>query len=146
MARTRNGHIDESLRTLTALERRSGGSPQQANRVKMLRLLKEHPTWTLAEVSERIGCSERSVHRWLKEYHEHGIAALANAADGDDGRTRINRRALEELRSKLKTGNVGTLNEIQQWLHDRFGVQYSIKAISNLLQHRLKARRVWVVP
>ncbi|MBS1913370.1 MAG: helix-turn-helix domain-containing protein [Bacteroidetes bacterium] len=146
MPRKRNGRIEESLRTLAALERQYTGQQQQTNRLKMLRILKEAPSLPLSEVSAMIGCSERSVHRWLKEYTQHGLDALIHDENADPGRMRINRSELEELRCKLKSEHVGTLNEIQRWLRDRFGVEYSLKAISNLLQHRLKARRVWMIP
>lgn len=146
MARKRSGTIEESHARLIALEHQFRNQPVQLNRIRMLRMLKDEPSLTLLEVSERLGCSERSVNRWLHEYHRAGLAALVRGLDGDDSRMRINQSELEELRSKLKSGSVGTLNEIQCWLKDRFGVEYSLKAISNILQHRLKARRVWVIP
>ncbi len=143
MPRKRNGRISESARTLTTLERRHAANPQQALRIRMLRMLRENESLTLSQVSQLLGCSERTVNRWMKEYNSHGLDALLGS---DDGRTRIKNDELEALRSLLKAGDVGTLNEIQCWLRDRFGVEYSLKAISNLLQHRLKARRVWVIP
>lgn len=146
MPRKRNEEIKESLRSIEALERRNRGNVHLENKLKMLRLLKQNPSRTLAEVGTVIGCSERTIHRWLKEYQQMGLTAMLEEHLPDEGRMRINQQELEELRCKLKSENVGTLNEVQRWLKDRFGVDYSLKAVSNLLQHRLKARRVWMIP
>jgi hypothetical protein len=146
MPRKRNEVIKESLRTIEALERKSSSNVHLGNKLKMLRLIKEDPTRTLAEVGIILGCSERTVHRWLKEYQQIGLDAMVEESMPDDNRMRINQQELEELRCKLKSEKVGTLNEVQRWLKDRFGVDYSLKAVSNLLQHRLKARRVWMIP
>jgi predicted transcriptional regulator len=146
MSRKRNEEIKESVASIEALERKSRGNVQLMNRLKMLRLIKEDPSRTLSEVGSLIGCSERTVHRWLKEYQQMGIEAMLHEGAQEDCRMRINQQELEELRCKLKSEKVGTLNEVQRWLKDRFGVEYSLKAVSNLLQHRLKARRVWMIP
>jgi hypothetical protein len=145
MPRKRSDRIEESIEIILALEKRYRGRAQET-RLKMLRLLKEDPARTLNDVGSMIGCSERSVHRWLKEYQMVGLNKMLEQCGAEEQRLRIGPQELEELRSKLRSGGIGTLNEIQGWLKDEFGVEYSLKAISNLLQHRLKARRVWVIP
>jgi len=144
MPRRRREHIDEPLETIEALEAEYHGKAQAA-KLRMLRLLKEEPSMPLSDVGAEVGCSERSVHRWLKLYHNQGITALLESA-ADDTRVRVNQEVLEELRHQLKAGNMGSLNEIQGWLKESFGVEYSLKGVANLLQNRLKARRVWIVP
>ncbi len=144
MPRKRQDQIIEPLETILALEKKYQGTHQES-RIRMLRLLKEQPSRSLSDVGSRLGCSERSVHRWLKVYHTEGIDALLHTS-GDEPRARVNQEVLEELRHQLKAGNMASLNEIQGWLKASYGVEYSLKGVANLLQHRLKARRVWIVP
>lgn len=144
MPRKRLDQITEPLETLLSLEETYLGKAQET-RIRMLRLLKEYPSMPLSEVGSLVGCSERSVHRWLKMYYQEGIDALLQIT-GEEPRARVNKEVLEELRQQLRSGNMASLNEVQGWLKSSYGVEYSLKGVANLLQNRLKARRVWMVP
>ena len=144
MPRRRQEQINEPLETIRALEVKYQGTAQGI-KIRMLRLLKEEPSRSLSNVGAEVGCSERSIHRWLKIYYKEGIDALLESST-DEQRARVNQEVLEELRHQLKAGNMGSLNEIRGWLRESFGVEYSLKGVANLLQNRLKARRVWMVP
>lgn len=144
MPRRRREQINEPLEKIRALEVKYQGTVQEA-RIRMLRLLKEEPSRPLSNVGDEVGCSERSVHRWLRVYHEEGLDVLLESGT-EDTRARVNHEVLEQLRNQLRAGNMGSLNEIQGWLRESFGVEYSLKGVANLLQNRLKARRVWIVP
>lgn len=138
--------IQESLDYLRRLERHYHGAPEGA-RVKVLRLLKEDSTRTLGHAASLAGCSERSIYRWWNLYQERGIDAILGSKQANDAKNgKIGRDEILELEAQLRSGALSTLNEVQEWLEKRFGLQYSLKGVANLLQRRLKAKRVWIVP
>lgn len=147
MSRQRSVQIQESLEHLQKLEQHYRGEAEEA-RVKVLRLLKEDPRRTIEQAAGLAGCSERSVYRWWNLYQDQGLNAVIGGKrkSSSANTNRIGRDELEELRKKMSTGELSTLNEVQEWLEKRFGVQYSLKGVANLLQQRLKAKRVWIVP
>jgi len=145
MSRQRTAQIQESLEFLESLEKHYRDEPQEA-RIKMLRILKENPARTLEYAAKTAGCSERSVYRWWGTYQTKGLQGLlAPRRDASANTPRIGRNEAEELREMLQSGKLSTLNEVQAWLDKRFGLKYSVKGVANLLQRRLKARRVWIV-
>ncbi len=147
MSRQRSVQIQESLEHLQKLEQHYRGEAEEA-RVKVLRLLKEDPRRTIEQAAGLAGCSERSVYRWWNLYQDQGLNAMLGGKRKSSltNTPRIGRDELEELRKKMSTGELSTLNEVQEWLEQRFGMQYSLKGVANLLQQRLKAKRVWIVP
>ena len=147
MSRQRSVQIQESLEHLQKLEQHYRGEAEEA-RVKVLRLLKEDPRRTIEQAAGLAGCSERSVYRWWNLYQDQGLNAVIGGKrkSSSANTNRIGRDELEELRKKMSTGELSTLNDVQEWLEKRFGVQYSLKGVANLLQQRLKAKRVWIVP
>lgn len=147
MSRQRSVQIQESLEHLQKLEQHYRGEAEEA-RVKVLRLLKEDPRRTIEQAAGLAGCSERSVYRWWNLYQDQGLNAVIGGKrkSSPANTNRIGRDELEELRKKMSTGELSSLNEVQEWLEKQFGVQYSLKGVANLLQQRLKAKRVWIVP
>lgn len=144
MARQRSTHIQESLEFLLNLERHYRGESQEP-RIKMLRSLKEDPTRTLEEAAALAGASGRSANRWWQQYQKSGVDGLLARRSSAASNGTIGRNELEELRAKLQSGELITLNDVQAWLRERFGLAYSLKGVANLLQRKLKARRMWIV-
>lgn len=145
MARQRTAHIQESLEFLLNLEAHYRGEPQEP-RIKVLRFLKEDPSRTLEGAARLALCSERSANRWWAQYQARGLeAVLAGRRNTSARALAIGRDELEELRTKLQNGELETLNDVQAWLRTRFNIDYSLKGVANLLQRKLKARRVWIV-
>jgi DNA-binding CsgD family transcriptional regulator len=145
MARQRRTQIQESLDFLQSLEQHYKGEPVEA-RIRVLRILKEDPSRTLELAARLAGCSERSVYRWWSHYQARGIEGiLSNRRSSTPAQNRIGRNEVDELKQMLQTGELATLHDVQSWLETRFGVRYSLKGVANLLQRRLKARRVWIV-
>ncbi|MEO5929309.1 MAG: LuxR C-terminal-related transcriptional regulator [Candidatus Kapaibacterium sp.] len=146
MSRKRTSHIQESLEFLQHLETNHQGERKEA-RVRMLRLLKENPERTLDQVAELGGLSLRSVSRWWGIYQERGISGiLGNGISEVPQPQRLGREELGELKQKLQAGELSTLSDIQEWIEKRFGLRYSLKGIAKILQRRLKARHIWVIP
>src|SRR5687768_8634780 len=91
----------ESIELLQSLEISHQGSPQEV-RVRMLRLLKENPSYTLAQVSELISCSERSVQRWWEAYNKKGVEGVLNIQKrGRKKGTQVSESILNAFRDKL---------------------------------------------
>lgn len=146
MSRKRSIHIHESLEHLRTLEENYRGQPQEA-RIRVLRLLKESPERSLDQIASIAGCDVRTVSRWSKLYMESGLQSMSNRAQGSAQHTnRLGGEGIEELRMQLQKGVFSTLGEVQAWIEARFGLHYSLPGILYLLQSRLKARQVWMVP
>lgn len=133
MPRTKST-VKEDVKTLKELESQYQGSPQEV-RIRMLRLLRENPSYTLAQISSLIDCSERSVQRWWEVYSRHGIeAALDIKKRGRKSGSRLSEEILTSFRSKLQTEGFRELREAQQWLQETHGVRYSKSGVWNLLR------------
>src|SRR5688500_11153396 len=76
MARKREGVVQEPYRRIQTLEKEYAGTPR-GRRFTMLRLVKQNPERQIAELASEIGCSERTIKRWWKEYQEGGLELLA---------------------------------------------------------------------
>jgi len=138
--RTRTGEISESLGTLQELERRYCNRPQEL-RIKALRLLKEHPEWTLKQVAELLGRSVRTLYRWWRSYREGGLEELLQVKRGGGQRpVKIGEAGLQELQRKLQEDGFADLKEAQKWLEERFGVHYSLSGVWYLVRVELKAK------
>ncbi len=53
-----------------------------ADQSPALRLLKEHPEWTLKQVAELLGRSVRTLYRWWRSYREGGLEGLLQVKRG----------------------------------------------------------------
>jgi DNA-binding CsgD family transcriptional regulator len=145
MPSRRTTHIQESLEFLQNLERHHRGERSEA-RITMLRILKEDPELTLREAANLGGLSLRSVKRWWEIYEQEGLKGIIEPQTGPVSSNRIGRDEIEEIRRKLQAGELATLHDVQAWVRDRFGIEYSERGIAKLLQQKLNARRVWIVP
>ena len=100
--------------------------------------------YDLDEVVEITGASLSSVKRWKKKITEDGIAALAR--QGHSGRkANLTAEQFDELKQIIKAGAVASGWSNERWnsqrvakvIADRFGVEYSVKYIPELL-HKLE--------
>jgi transposase len=127
--RGRTGTIHEGLETLCHLERRYRNKPQEL-RLKTLRLLKEHPDWTLQQVADLLGRSLRTIQRWWKTYQQEGLEGLLHICKGGGKRpVRIGEEGLRELDQRLQQDGFADLKEIQRFIAERFGVTYSLSGV-----------------
>jgi len=138
--RRRRGIIHENLETLRCLEHRYRNKPQEL-RLKALRLLVEHPDWTLQQVANLLGRSLRTIQRWWKTYQQEGLDGLLYIRKGGGQRpVRIGEEGLKELQQKLQEDGFADLKEAQKWLEERFGVHYSLSGVWYLIRIELKAK------
>src|SRR5688500_3463207 len=126
--------VRESIAVLQNLEVSHQGKAQEV-RVRMLRMLKENPSYTLSQVSELINCSERSVQRWWEVYNKEGIEAVLNIQKrGRKQGIQVSESILNALRDKLRLDGFEELKDAQQWLRDTHGIEYSRSSVWKLLK------------
>jgi DNA-binding CsgD family transcriptional regulator len=144
MARPR-AELRESLEKIDDLLHMYSGAPQEP-RVRMLRLLGEDPGRTLADVSRVLATSERTVERWWQTYASDGLASLLSVGRRGGRRRRISDEALQDFRANLESDGFRTISDAQEWLRERYGIEYGRTAIWNLLRAGTRASRgLWTV-
>jgi len=143
MPRQRTGEISESIYLLRQQEERYAGEPAEL-RIRAIRLMKENPTLTMAEIASMIGCADRSVRRWWKEYSEGGLEALvAEKTPGTTALARVGEDRIHELGRKLQRRELASLSDIQGWLKEECGTEYSIPGVWHLVRRTFKVERSW---
>jgi DNA-binding CsgD family transcriptional regulator len=133
MGRSRDIHIQESLKMLRALESRYAGT-MQAERLAMLRLLKENPGYTLAEVSALLKRSRSTIERWWAAYRDGGPDALLEVQAGGGKRPlRLDSEQIRTLAGKIEREEFSSFPEIQRWLQESYGIDYTVPGIRRLV-------------
>jgi DNA-binding CsgD family transcriptional regulator len=144
MPRKRSGTICESLERLEQLERHYEGEPQEI-RICVLRLMKEDPARTAADISVITGRPERSIRRWWATYTQKGIDALLELRAGEDERVRpAGPKDHDLLVRKLHRDEFGSLDDVREWLSDHHGVLYSRSEVQFLLHRIPDAEQRWI--
>jgi len=138
--------VHESLEELEQLEEQHRNTPLES-RVRMLKLLKLQESGTLSDISEELGCSERSMQRWCSTYRSQGLTGLLQLGRrGGQRPRRIDDHALEELRTRLMSEGFSELGEAQRWIEERHGVSYSRSGTWHLLRSAFGAMpRGWIM-
>jgi DNA-binding CsgD family transcriptional regulator len=138
MPRKRTESVTESLATLAALREQYRGKPQD-DRLRVLYLLKEDPSRTLEEVSSEVGCSERTVRRWWSAYKIGGLDAVLDVQQGGGGKpARIADEEIAGLVERLKSQGISDVRDVQRWLKDELGLDYSLSGVRYLMRNKLK--------
>jgi DNA-binding CsgD family transcriptional regulator len=78
MPRKRRGTIGETPQELRDILKHHHGKPSEP-RIRMLIMMQEDPTCTIAHVAESLRYNERMIRRWWKEYQDEGLAKLLGA-------------------------------------------------------------------
>lgn len=143
MPRQRNGEITESIYLLRQQEERYEGEPAEL-RVRAIRLMKENPTLTMAEIASTLGCTDRSIRRWWKEYSEGGLEALvAEKTPQTKALVKVGDDRIQELGRKLQKRELASLSDIQGWLKEECGAEYTIPGVWHLVRRTFKVERSW---
>src|SRR6202522_1012898 len=88
---------------------------------------------TREEVAGLLGISVRQLGEWLRIFRNQGVAALCVLHyKGDPGK--LTPRQVEELKEKISKGHFRSSQQIQQWLKEQFGVEYSSSGVKDLLR------------
>ena len=138
--RHREGTITEGLATLQRLEQQYRQQPQEL-RLKALRLLKEDPERTLQQVAALLGRSYRTLQRWWSIYHHQGLKRLLQLGKtGGKRPPKLSAQGFRQLQAKLQKDGFADLKEVQHFLRERAGVDYSLPGVRYLLRVRLQAK------
>ena len=130
MSRKRSIAVIESESHLLELERTST-AVVQARQIAALRLLKNNPTESLRAIASRIGCSERTLNRWIADYQTKGIAGIL-APDSNPERITPGLEAL--IADRVRIGQFDTASHLRRWLKKEHGISCSPSTITALLK------------
>ena len=133
MSKQRSQHVREGADVLLWHEHKLSGKPQQA-KIRALQLLGRNPSLTFAEAARQLGCSERTVKRWWKQYRSGGILEVVKEPRTRGRQPRLSEDQLSEIGIKVRGGRLRSLAQTQQWIAQEYGVSYSIKGVSQLLR------------
>lgn len=133
--------IEETAKTLLSHEKRLRRSPL-ADRVKMLRLLKEGHYRSQTQLAPLLGQTDRTLRRWWRAYQHHGLSGLLKEVKVGGSRPRISPAAQQALEAAMKQGQIATLEQMRCFLLDQFGL--SFRGVSGLSRwckrHRIKLK------
>ena len=127
--------IQEDIAQLQAAEKATRDKTR-ADRVRMLRFLKEGRVAGVSHAAEVLGYSIRTVQRWWQGYREGGLAGLLAPPRRRGMAERITPEAWEGLQAEMRAGHIGGLHEAQIYLRDTWHIGYGIDAISKLFRRR----------
>jgi transposase len=134
--------IEESPSDLRELEKKRAASRSVADRLKMLRLLKEGTCRSRRQAAETGGYSERQLGRWFDTYRTGGLEALCKIGKPGGKSERVTPEAWQALEGQMKEGRIARLEDAQRFLAEQFEVTYkSISGISRLFaRHSVKLK------
>ena len=98
--------IQEDVAQLQATEK-SARDKSRADRVRMLRFLKEGRVAGVSQAAEILDYSVRTVQRWWQCYREGGLAALVAPPQRRGMVERITPEAWEGLQAEMRAGHIG---------------------------------------
>src|ERR671911_3016394 len=98
--------IQEDIAQLQAAEK-AARDKTRADRVRMLRFLKEERIAGVSQVAEVLGYSVRTVQRWWQCYRAGGLAALLAPPQRRGAAERLSPEAWEGLQAEMRAGHIG---------------------------------------
>ena len=134
--------IGETLEQLQKLEKRQK-LVRNEKRVRFLRFLKSGEAPTQIEAGEMVGWKLRQAQKIWKLYREGGLAGVLEKTD-NRGFGKLTSYQISQLNRYLEQFGAKSLQEIQRYIADSFGVRYTIGGLSDLcvrLKIKLKTAR-----
>jgi transposase-like protein len=98
--------IPEDIAQLQAAEK-AARDKIRADRIRMLRFLKEGRVAGVSQAAEVLGYHVRTVQRWWQCYREGGLAALLAPPQRRGAKERITPEAWESLQAEMRAGHIG---------------------------------------
>ena len=99
---------------------------------------------TAPEIAKILSVTYRTVQYWIQRYNRHGLDGLRDLRRGGNQR-KLSDQQEQQVKRYLDyqaddpTGGVRRGQDLRQWIHQQFGVLYSLPGIYDLL-HRLGYR------
>ena len=138
MAKALNVIVKESVKDLKSIQKQK---PSYYSRIQMLLLIKEGKFITKDALSEALQVSTQSVHIWRTKYNAGGIELLLEYKRGGKP-AQITAPIYERLSTRLNSSKEGfkSFIEIQQWLHENFGIEMKYQALNKYIKRKFGAR------
>jgi len=129
--------ISESGDYLRQLERATKDLKAR-DRVRFIRLLKIGTAITQKQAGALIGLQVRQSQRLWNQYRTEGLSKLCQS-NYVGGKAKLSRAEQEQLRHRLRSDDIGTLEQARVWLKEEFSVEYTVGGVSHLFQ-RMKVK------
>jgi transposase len=126
--------IPEDVAQLQAAEK-VARDKARADRLRLLRFLKDERVAGVGQAAEVLGYSVRTVQRWWRSCREGGLAGLL-APRRRGPKERLSPEAWDGLQAEMRAGHIGGLHEAQLYLRDTWHTGYGIDALSKLFRRR----------
>jgi transposase len=98
---------------------------------------------TVRETAAVLGVHERSVQHWVAWYRAGGLEAVAaHRKAGQGSRARLNAAQQAAVVAEAATGRFRTAAQGVAWVQDRFGVDYTVSGMHQLLRRLRCAPKV----
>ena len=99
---------------------------------------------TAPEIARILSVTYRTVQYWIQRYNRHGLDGLRDLRRGGNQRKLTDQQEQQikrylDYQADDPTGGVRRGQDLRQWIHQQFGVLYSLPGIYDLL-HRLGYR------
>ena len=115
---------------------------KRKERLQALYLLKTGQCQTIIEVAAIVGRGRSTVHRWLHDYQQGGLAQLIAPGNKPGRKRKIPDWAVKQLEKRLEQPRgFQSYREIQQWLQSECGLNVKYHVVHELVRYRLKAKR-----
>jgi transposase-like protein len=98
--------IQEDVAQLQAAEK-AARDKARADRLRLLRFLKEERVAGVSQAAEVLGYSVRTVQRWWQCYRAGGLAALLAPPQRRGAPERLSPEAWEGLQAEMRAGHIG---------------------------------------
>ena len=98
--------IQEDVAQLQAAEK-AARDKARADRLRLLRFLKEERVAGVSQAAEVLGYSVRTVQRWWQCYRAGGLAALLAPPQRRGAKERLSPEAWEGLQAEMRAGHIG---------------------------------------
>ena len=112
-------------------------------RLRMLRLLRSGECRNLGEAAQALGYSWRQCQRWFASYQQGGLEELLKSRVHERGRQElVTQEALEDLKETMKSGQIATIAQADEFLRERHGIEYAHPdGVGQLLRrHKIKLK------
>ena len=111
-------------------------------RLQALYLLKSDQCQQIIEIAKIIGRSRSTIHRWLHDYQQGGLAQLIGPGKKPGRKPKIPDWAIAKLEKRLQQPRgFKSYLEIQQWLESECGIKVRYHVVHELVRYRLGAKR-----
>ena len=112
-------------------------------RLHLLVLIKNGQITKQKQAAEHLAVHRNTVSQWLKSYREGGLEALLTLGQRGKpaGQRTLAEPVLEALQDRLDDpqGFRG-YDEVQQWLHQEYGLAIAYKSVYNLVRYHMGAK------